>query len=347
MRRFIFLVFVLSVVGAYLYYVRGWDLKRLNDETLGRIPIAALHSSATTTPIGARGAGTHWEEAARTLTARAESGVAIVGGKIYLMGGVDGYGRTLNSVEIYDIYTDLWSYGPKMPQALHHPAVTTDGKNIYVVGGLLGISSTPIDQAWVFDTQTKNWRETGHLNDFRGGAAAAYLDGKVYLVGGLTNAGPTASMEVLDVVLGSWKEGRTMPTPRTGLAAFAIGTKLYAVGGTNGGVEGNKTVVEVYDTDTDKWTIGAPLSAKRSDIAAAVIGNTAYVFGGESVNGTVEQVEVVDGRTGKWTTLAAPLPSPRHGLGAAVWKNRVYVIAGGRRAGFSVSSQNEVLVFGP
>ena len=99
MNRKLLLLFILLGLGAYLYYVRGWDLNRAKEEAVNQVTFFK-DESATTTPVGQRGTGTHWETAKPMLISRSETGAAAIEGRIYVVGGIDGYGRTLSEVEI-------------------------------------------------------------------------------------------------------------------------------------------------------------------------------------------------------------------------------------------------------
>lgn len=61
------------------------------------------------------------------------SGLAILDGHVYAIGGWDGNSR-LDSVEQYDPGTNSWSFIPPMKMALTSPAVATLRGNLYVTG---------------------------------------------------------------------------------------------------------------------------------------------------------------------------------------------------------------------
>lgn len=343
MRKLYGLIFLLFVAGTYLHYVQGWDWARLRRE-----PAVALFfpedASATTTPIGERGAGTHWETARPMPDARAAFGAAVLGNTIYVVGGIDGYFRTLSSALAYDIGADAWREIPRLPQAVHHPAVATDGERLFVIGGLTGLASRPLDDVYAYDPEKDAWEEVGRLNDFRGAAAAAELSGTLYVMGGLTTAGPGAELEYFDPTRAGWNGLKPIPTPRAYLASASAAGKLFAIGGRRGTIARNLATVEAYDPKAMAWEQMSDLAVARSGHAAAEAGGRIYVVGGETKEGTVADVEVYDPKTKAWTVLSAALPSPRHALAAVAWKDRLYVIGGGRRTGFSVSDLNEVLI---
>jgi len=345
MRKLFRLLFLLVIVGAYLHYVQGWDFARVRRE-----PIVTYFfpedASATSTPIGQRGVGTHWETVKPMPSPRSEFGAAVVGGTIYVVGGIDGYFRTLSSAMAYDIGADAWREIPRLPQAIHHPAVTSDGKKVYVIGGLTGLASRPTDDVFAFDPEKNAWEQLGRMNDFRGAAAAAALDGRVYIMGGMTTAGPDNSMEYYDPSRSGWNGLKSMPSARMHLAAAAAGGKIFALGGRRGSVAKNFGTAEAYDPKAEEWQTLPEMAMPRSGHAAAGRDGLVYVFGGESKDGTIAGVEVLDAKKGTWSASVPPMLSPRHGLAAVAWKDRLYVIGGGRRSGFSVSDLNEVLIIG-
>lgn len=341
MRRFLLVILAVGLLGGYLHYARGWDWTRLYQETAGRLPF--LSSASSTLPFGARGTGTHWETGTSLETSRLQGGAAVVGDRLYVVGGLDGYGRTLRSMEVYDFVEDKWTTGPLLPQALHHPAVATDGRLVYVIGGFVGLSRQPVDQAWSYDPAAREWRELPKLGDFRGAAAATYLDGKIYVMGGVTDAGVTASVEAYSPVGDKWTEMPPMAQARQDFAAFVLDGKIFAAGGRDSGADATDTV-EAYDPRTNKWQKAAPMYEKRSDFAAAVQGGRAYVFGGEIPDQSVlGRVSFYEPKTNTWRPFSPDLPTARHGLAAVSWRDRIYTLAGGRRPGWSVTALNQVL----
>lgn len=341
MRKLLIVVLIVVAIGAYFHYIRGVDLWDVNLEGMtDRLYRDALQVIPEEEEVVRT--GTRWEERKPMLTARSEIGAALIDGKIYVVGGLDGYGRTLRSMEIYDIETDTWSNGPSMPEARHHPAVTTDGEKLYVVGGLMGINFRPVDTAYVFDPATSRWSELGRLNDFRGGATAGYLDGRLHVTGGVDQAGPTGSTEVYDSEEGKWISAESLPVPREHLASAVHDGSWYVAAGRTRFPDGNLGALDAFGPD-GAWTSLADVPTPRSGFGMAESGGGLFVFGGEGPEGTIPQVEEYDTGIGKWIPFGH-LPTPRHGLAAVADGNRIYVIGGGKRAGYSVSDVNEVLI---
>lgn len=344
MRKLYALILIVLAAGAYLHYVRGWDWERLQRTQAAEWLFLNQDASATTTPIGLRGVGTHWETAVPMPDARADFGAAVVGNTIYVVGGVDGYFRTLNSVLAYDIGADAWRRVADLPQPLHHAAVATDGQRLYALGGMTGLAARPVDSAYAYDPQTNAWRELGDLNDFRGAAAAAFLDGRLYVMGGSTTAGTDDVIEYYNFERGSWNGVSTMPTSRGDLAAVAEGDAIYALGGRKGSVSSALGTTEAFDPAKGTWRRLPDMAAPRSGLGAAAVGGRIYALGGVSKDGVAPGIEIFDVKTQAWSAAAMSMDKPRHGLAAVAWKNRIYAIGGGLRPGFSVSDLNQVLI---
>jgi N-acetylneuraminic acid mutarotase len=142
----------------------------------------------------------------------------------------------------------------------------------------------------VFDPVTRQWSLRADAPTLRNSAASAVIDGKIYVVGGrqfLKNADGSprqvnvANLEVYDPSLDRWEKRASMPQAQGGLAATAANGKLYVFGGEQW-VPEQKVFAEswVYDPKTDKWDALPPLPTPRHGLGAAAVGNRIYVFGG-------------------------------------------------------------------
>jgi hypothetical protein len=82
----------------------------------------------------------------------------------------------------------------------------------------------------------------------------------------------------------------------------------------------------------------------RGGLAATALDGRIYVTGGEVLDAsavTFPELEIYDPTQGVWQS-GPPLPTSRHGLAAVARGGEVYVLAGGRRAGLTVSGLVEV-----
>jgi N-acetylneuraminic acid mutarotase len=285
-----------------------------------------------------------WERRAPLLVERSEVAAAVVGDRIYVVGGLTPSGLS-DAVEEYDPTQDRSRLRRPLPRPLHHPAAASAEGRLYVIGGytahpLLGIWN-PVAAVYEYDPQTDRWRERSPMPTSRGALAAVSLDGRIYAVGGRAVAN-TGALEVYDPRTDRWERLAPMPTPRDHIAAAVVNGRIYVFGGRAVGVRGNIATTEVYDPRTNRWERRAPMPTPRSGIGAAAVGGRVYVMGGELGRpDTYPENEEYDPALDQWTPRA-PMPTPRHGLGVVAYEGRIYALAGGRRPGASYSNANEV-----
>lgn len=287
--------------------------------------------------------GASWETRSSVPTERTEVTAAMLGGEIYVLGGFDRFGRTLDTVEVYDPATNMWRAGPSLPSPRHHAASAVIGLRLYVIGGFHGRSFRPMRDVFVFDRESEQWSPGSVLPEGRGAHVAAAEGGIIYVVGGITEEGVSAALLKLDSLTGEWEHLSPMPTPREHLAAELIADRLYVVGGRQGGLETNLGVLEVYDPATRAWSEGPSMPTARGGIAGSAVGDLFIVVGGEEPSRTFASAEAFDVGSQSWIALP-PMPTARHGLGSATLGHRVFVIGGGRTPGLSVSGANEVMI---
>jgi N-acetylneuraminic acid mutarotase len=72
-------------------------------------------------------------------TARSGAGIAVVDGRIHVLGGegwVDDFGGVFRAHETYDPKTNTWAREPRMLTPRHGFAVAEVGRNIHAVSGV-------------------------------------------------------------------------------------------------------------------------------------------------------------------------------------------------------------------
>lgn len=276
-------------------------------------------------------------------------------GKVYVFTGLLPGWKPAAIVYEYDPATNAWTKKKPMALPSHHVAFAEAGGKIYAFGGFVPPPSgamgwTPIDNAWEYDPGADAWKALAPMPTKRGAAAAAAVNGKIYVIGGATLA-PGATQPYLDFkarqnVLGtveeydpaanSWRARASMPTPRNHVAIGAINGKIYVAGGRVGapyiGLSSDISVTEVYDPAADQWgAVLARMPTARSAMAYGVHGGRLLTAGGEWQDPTMQAVfrsfEAYDPATNTWTTLP-PMALARHGLAGAVVGNRFYAISG-------------------
>lgn len=175
------------------------------------------------------------------------------------------------------------------------------------------------------------------------GAAAATVDGNMYVIGGQTANDVTGAFERYEPP----QERRTPLTAKTlavaDIQAGVLGGKIYVPGGRQAdGTISNK--LEVYDPTLGQWRFAKELPEPRSAYALATLDGRLYVIGGWDGKTPRNDMFIYDPATDSWKTGPA-LITPRLHAGATVVDNLIYVM-GGEDTGGTALAAHEVFTPG-
>jgi len=327
------------------------------------IAFAAVLTMALGCAAYAEGGG-GWTERAPMPSARAEIGVAALGGRIYVVGGTEGDGQNPTSwatasTSVYDPATDRWHAAAALPHGLSHAGVAALNGKLYAIGGFLTpIHLNPQNLAFVYDPAKDKWTAIPGLSSRRGSVAVAAVGGKLHVFGGRVSNnvlkmpsppgapameagfGTVSTHEVYDPATRHWSEASPVPGPtRDHMGIAVLGGKVHLFGGRAADVVDNLERHDVYDPITDRWTTAAPLPQPRSSGAFTVLDGKILYGGGECKPGgqaftpnVFNDLTAYDPSTNLWKVLQ-PLPQPRHAFGAATIGHVAYFIAGAQLCG--------------
>ena len=195
-----------------------------------------------------------WKALAPMPTKRGSPVAAVVGGKIYVIGGASTHPgstepavhparphRSLATVEEYDPATNTWRARSPMPTARNHAAVGASGGKIYVIGGRLGaafitIASNNTDIVEEYDPATDSWGTIrARMPSARSSVAWGVHGGRIYVAGGEYQddrmMAAFRALEAYDPAADRWTVLPRMPIPRHGLAGAVVGNRLHLVTG--------------------------------------------------------------------------------------------------------------------
>jgi len=127
--------------------------------------------------------------------------------------------------------------------------------------------------------------------------AAAVVNEKIYVIGGLDGGGFSSNVDEYDPANDTWSPKASMPTGRRDLAVSVVNGKIYAIGGI--GYDPNNIliydVVEEYDPATDTWATKTAMPTGREYLTASSVNNKVYALGGSIGPGsTFDTVEEYD-----------------------------------------------------
>lgn len=296
----------------------------------------------STTTAGAKSAllnPASWERRADLTMARSEMPAAVLNGRIYVLGGLvpdlGGTGST-STGEVYDPATGRWAAIADMPAPRHHMMAAALGGFVYAMGGFDETGFNPVDTVWRYLPDSDSWETRASLPAPVGAGAAAVIDDRIFLVGGVS-AGISAY--AYDPDGDSWSELPAMTVSREHVAAVARDGRLWVMGGRWQGAMHASVVV--LDPATGEWVPGPDMQEARSGFGAALVGGSIVVAGGEVFEPTVRALDGVEALDQTWASLGTA-PTPIHGVPLAVVDDTVYLIGGSVEA---AAANNTVAVW--
>jgi len=243
-----------------------------------------------------------WQAKAPMPTARSSFGLAVAGGRIFVVGGTPSDTRSaINEVEAYDPVSDHWTAVAKMPTARSQVGAAAVGGKIYAVGGNAGHELV----FEVYDPVTDRWATLPPLPTARRNAGVVAIDDRLFVVGGVTPDGwtPVATLDEYDPTASRWAVRPNAPIAKTDFAVTVQGGQIVVIGGFN---RHALPSVEAYDPKSAKWTVRPPLPVPTQFPAAASLDGKIFVAGGTSKLPLATATLFV----GDLDPMAAPMPSP-------------------------------------
>jgi Kelch motif len=225
-------------------------------------------------------------------------------GKIYVIGGVDGFGELNSETWAYDPTSDSWTEKSAVP----FPGVgetfgsaVAVGQTIYVFGGFnsFGESQT----LWKYDVAGDTWTQGANLPAFDFASAVAAIGGKIYIAYGGGFGNQTWEYDPATDSYTRKADAPALPVEEE-LHATTIGGAMHVFAG---GFQGTSHVV--YTPATDTWAAAAAMPFGVTDPAVGTLGGKAIVVGGRPVART----QIYDPSTDSWTQ-DAPIDGASGGL---------------------------------
>jgi N-acetylneuraminic acid mutarotase len=241
---------------------------------------------------------------------RMRYGAAVVGTKIYVVGGlaVDDKTPMLRTTFIYDTENDSWAVGPFLLEGRSDHCAFAVGAKVYAVGGYTDEYVT-LSSVEVMDTSATPpvWAPAPSLPEARGDVTCASSDGKGYAIGGYLDPTwhPTGFKE--DVFeydaagnAAGWVNKTSMPVDVGDKAAVTLSDGSILVLGGETHARGARTQVAThtslqYYPKHDTWVKKAPMPTARFRFGAAVDADGyVHAFGGHTHCETIYEKNFTD-----------------------------------------------------
>lgn len=142
----------------------------------------------------------------------------------------------------------------------------------------------------MYDPRNNSWSDLPPMSSARFGAAAAAVNGRLYVTGGFDKTSLN-TVEMYDPTANKWSVTQSMSTPRMLHAALEVEGKLFALGGYGAGATtfhglgaGLVSSMEVYNPNITKW-VGAPpnMSVAHTAFQAVLLVGRLYAVSGGAI----------------------------------------------------------------
>jgi N-acetylneuraminic acid mutarotase len=281
-----------------------------------------------------------WTTMTPMLTARGGFGVAVVDGKIYAVGGLNGNDLPVSINEEYNPQTNEWTSKTPMPTPRSGFAITVYQNKIYVIGGSVGYGYVGNNE--VYDPLSNTWETKTSMPTPRADLCANLVNDTIYVIGGKKYSSTTPFFNVTNInevynpANDSWSTKTPIPTSVQGYASAVFNGKIYIMGGSLQSLSLENTLItdamQVFDPQKGNWSLAANLPHAVSYGAAVTTEGymapaRTYHIGGYSVGKFTDQVQAYNSENNSWSSGEA-MPTSRAYLGVAVVNDVLYAIGG-------------------
>lgn len=291
-----------------------------------------------------------WTKRAGAPSRRCAFGGAVVDGRIYIWGGATSGpapgGDTINdTVEVYDPAKDAWSVKQaRMPAPrLFAKGAAVNGK-LYAVGGVLlegGATSRAVHE---YDPRSDRWTERSPMGIERRVYRVAGAGGRLYAIGGYTDAYADLLVEEYDAAADRWTRRPNTLSRAYDNAVATMGDEIWVTG------SGSSAAVHVYAPRSDQWSKRPDLPDQESNRVAAVVNGRLYAINGwnrkvyEYNPAGKEYVPAPVRRVSGWQKKA-DMPAPRQDHFAVTVGHKVYILGGRAKKDGTLQATSAVDVY--
>ena len=253
------------------------------------------------------------------------------GGRLLVLGGLDGASQSVSGVFSLDPQTGGLTPAGTLAQPLHDAAAASLGGRVLVLGGGASASTNGVE---AFSSAGAG-RIIGHLPAPRSDLAAATVGGRIYLIGGYDGQSPSAA--ILQTSDGrSFSTVTRLPVPVRYPAVASSGHTIYVFGGETTG--GRPTdAIQAIELASGRATVVGHLPTPLDHAAAIAIAGRIYVLGGTGASGPSDRMLWFDPSQDR-TSIAGRLPTPVTNAAAATLGGTGYLVGGVGRNGSPLTS---------
>ncbi|KAH8321099.1 kelch-like protein 10 isoform X1 [Drosophila kikkawai] len=226
---------------------------------------------------------------------RAYHGTAVLGFKIYSIGGYDGV-EYFNTCRVFDAVKKIWSEIAPMHCRRCYVSVTELDGMIYAIGGYDGHNR--LNTVERYNPKTNQWTIIPPMNMQRSDASACTLQGRIYATGGFNGQECLDSAEYYDPNTNVWTRIVNMNHRRSGVSCVAFRGHLYVIGGFNG--TARLSTGERFDLESQTWHFIREMNHSRSNFGLEIIDDMIFAIGGFNGVSTISHTECYVPESDEW-----------------------------------------------
>lgn len=229
-----------------------------------------------------------WMDLNEKPTAVSDINAAIVGGKIFVPGGILADGTVTDVFEVYTPDTDTWEERSPIPFPLSNYGIASFEGKIFIFGGWDG--SKELDTVLKYEPDSDKWENVTKLPTARANPSVVLIEDLIYVIGGDSNS---TELKVNEVYAPSqdiagenpWSSQVELPEDFNLVGAQNIMDSLFIFGRSS---DGNFTLLN-FTPQNRVWSeySESPQVIVSNDPSMAVMGGDIYFIGGYDEKGSI------------------------------------------------------------
>ncbi|XP_077981715.1 actin-binding protein IPP-like [Glandiceps talaboti] len=249
----------------------------------------------------------------------------MIGGYMRPPGGRWSDTKSLDVVEQFDSFNEVWSLKPSLQFSRSHHGVAVVEGSIYVIGG--ESDSLIYDNVERYDIMSNKWVDAPSLTVPRCGHGVCTIGQVIYVFGGWIGSEIGNTVECYDPDYGKWYQIGKMETLRSSFGIAELDGMIYCVAGISD-LNTELRTADCFDPVTREWSKLPDLKSRRAYVAVGVLNGCLYAVGGwNDRKDALCSVEKYSPQEKKWTQIQA-MTTPRAGASVAAVNGLLYVIGG-------------------
>lgn len=217
-----------------------------------------------------------------------------------------------------------------------------DGR-IFVAFGWDSFGSVRLSDAWILDPDGWSWTALADAPTALESPTGVYLDGKVFVFGGINSGGYQDSVLIYTIASDSWSTSQDLPYLGTFMRSVAIDDENILLVGSDGAED----ECYLFNIDTEVFTQVDSMPEGRGGGGLAKMGGTVYYFGGWYAGEVRDDIFAYDIATDIWTEVGK-LPEPRTGMSVVAADNGlIYLLGGGTGITWISNNVKDAMAWNP